>query len=194
MKYKALIVPFVAVGLSGCLNDDDDSNASPDSRDGTWIQSCHLDKYNDPVDSRIIINGAESIYEITDYEDMACLQPLRTTRLEVISIVGKELTLSNGTLATETDNTITGLFLTPKAGIQATLLNTSQHCGIVTWAAGKTENIENCYEDLFNGRVFYDIYKVQNNRLYEGDDASGSGDTPEERPTSLDIEFFYQRQ
>jgi hypothetical protein len=86
--------------------------------------------------------------------------------------------------------------MTPKLNSIATSFNSGQLCGIVTWAVDKEENIGSCADFSFIvGEMHYDIYKVENNRLYQGDtDTSGSGDTPEERPTSLDYEDIYQRQ
>jgi len=193
MNYKALIVLLAAGGLSGCLGDDDDDNdASSDSLNGTWIQSCNIDEDNDVSDSQLVINGAEWLYTLTSYSDAECLEPIFATRAEIISLAGDKVTLSNGTLATAVDQTITGVFMTPKSNLAATLFNSDQSCGIATWAIDKEEDVASCPEfSSIVGKTSYDIYKVENNRLYQGD---GNGDTPEERPTSLDYEDIYQRQ
>ena len=196
MIYKALIVFLFAVGLSGCLDDDDNNDVSSDSLDGTWIQPCSIDKSGNYGDSQVVINGTEWLAEFTTYNDAECLEPLFALRAETISISGDELTLSSGTLVTAVDHTITGVFMTPKSNLAATPFNNNQFCGITTWSLDKEEDIGSCADFPFVAHeTGYDIYKIENNRLYQGDtDTSGSGDTPEERPTSLDYEDIYQRQ
>jgi len=196
MIYRALVVLLAVSSLSGCLHDDDDSNASPDSLNGTWVQHCNIDEDGDANDSQIVINGAEWIMSGTFYSDIECLEPTLAMKMETISITGNEVTLANGTLATEVEHTVTGIFLTPKGALYATAYNTAQFCGIVTWTENKEEDVSNCASlSGIMASTDYDIYKVENNRLYLGDtDTSGSGDTPEERPTSLDYGDIYQRQ
>jgi len=197
MNYKVLIVLLAAVGLSGCLHDDDGNDVSPDNLSGTWIQPCNTSEYNDASDSQLVINGAEWLSQTTIYHDSECLEPFFTVRMEQISIAGEEVTLSSGTLATEVERTTTGVFMTPETSLDATSFNSGQFCGIATWAVDKEEDITSCtgFFSFTIGEARYDIYKVENNRLYHGKhDAPDRGDTPETRPTSLDYEDVYQRQ
>ena len=196
MIYKTLIALLAVSSLSGCLHDDDDSNTSPDSLNGTWAQHCNIDEDGDANDSQLVISGAEWVMTGSSYSDIECFEPEFTMAFEAISIEGGETTLADGTLVTEIDHTFTGVFMTPRSASYATAFNTGKFCQIVTWTADKKEDVSSC--DSFSslmGSENYDIYKVENNRLYLGDnDTSGSGDTPEERPTSLDYDDIYQRQ
>jgi len=195
MNYKVLIVLLAVGGLSGCLGDDD-NDASPNSPNGTWVQLCNVDTDGDISSAELVVSGAEWMRNGALYYDAVCTEPYMSFRAESISASGGEVTLSNGTLATAINHTITGVFLTLHSELDATDFNTEQLCGIVAWKANKEMNITNCADLGFSDdQLLYDIYKIENNRLYEGDSSlEGVGDTPETRPTSLDYENFYQRQ
>lgn len=196
MMIKRALVLLVVVNLAACGGGSDkggDNNASSNP-DGTWIQSCVMDEDGDMSSGKLVINGASWAMGGTVYSDTACADPQMTIDIEVITTYGSALTLSNGAVAIPTDHTITGIFMTPESQGFADGLNDAVTCGIATWAVGKLEDISACPElagSIAVGDVEYDLYKVENNKLYFGDELSGDGLSPETRPTALDYGFFF---
>lgn len=162
-------------GSNGNANDNTNGNSNasgnvPAELRGTWVVACEAnttDGSSDYLQVDFGASGFDSVVRIWDNN-----------------------TTCSGTPdyeATSTGTLTTGNAFRTNSGVDATAIDLT---------ATQTVRDGNMVEN-FPANTVYDIYFISDSnpaQLYFGDEDTGEGDTPQDRPTDIDFTFFYTRQ
>lgn len=93
--------------------------------------------------------------------------------------------------------TIKDAFVKPNNAQSAEVMNNTKFCGIKDWQEGKETEITNvdCPSAAKEGEVIFEIYKLQDKKLYLGKTGFFSnGHTDASRPSEIDLSRPYDKQ
>jgi len=193
----SICIISISIFISGCSNDSD-SRSSDDSQDetvsvleGSWASTYH-ENDNSEIEREIwTFEGDTITYVETRYENTgqpttasdAFLALTSTYSFTIGSPVGDEN-------ATEINYTVESITATPLTQDFADTLNTMAMGGISDWVVNEPRSIAglNCNGELYHntGYTYYNIFKINGNELYFGDENTGDETSEDNRPTDLD--------
>lgn len=187
-----LTAGLLSLSLIAC-SDDEDSVLQPsgnNSLNGIWTSGCLIDDDGDGSIRKITISGI-SFQSQNDVfsDDSSC--NTRTIQIGTSGsfVTGAEVPLATGAPATQVDICFQSGTVTYFGANIVNNVNTNNVCGRSNWQDGVSQDATAC---LQLPSIDYDIFRVDGNTVYFGDNNS-SGQTPETRPTGLDLTAPYTR-
>lgn len=191
------ILSFTLLGGcgGGTDNDTDNTGSAGSTGDvalsGAWQQPCTYDPDNDIYDQyTLTINGNSFGWDGSSYEDAACSISAFSLHSQGTFLVGSEKILTSGDTVKEIDISPASANMTLHDDDSVLAFNFIAMCGKTDWAKEVAVNIFSCTEFKDVAEKFYDIYKIDGNKIYFGDDSTGDGLSSQTRPTQLESEFL----
>lgn len=198
MNLKTLILFSTAAFFASCQSEGTTSanptgstptNAgnAPDLT-GSWAQGCTPE---DDYYSKSSINYANTNFNVNVevYTEATCSTLLFSSQTHGTYSVGNPLTLNNGQTVYEINYTNLVWSMALMNPEFVTQYNSKTICGNSNWQKGVAVDVTNCQMFGFPNAIF-DIYKIDGNNLFFGDEETASGETEQDRPTILEPEFF----
>lgn len=134
-------------------------------------------------------SAATYLYGYLYYDDAYC-----TVEALTFYTFGTYSVGSTNSVGTELNMTVQRVTSTPKNSTEATVNNIDVACGFSNWVANVEKNITGliCYGNQVAaaGSTTYQIFKIENDKLYLGDLSSGNANSPTTRPTLMGTTDF----
>lgn len=186
-----LAVSFMTVAACSSSDDDNSSSTSVAAQafDGTWDRDCTIE--NNGASSfidTVIIDGDVSTRIRDTHSDSGCQQLSSRSSYDVTVTYGESSVLPNSGLTAQTIDMVIGeVRFIPLTEAAVTAFNESSLCGVNTYvlATASVVPLECEILDFGTGNL-HSIWAVDDDLLYFGNNPT-DGLTPEDRPTTLDI-------
>lgn len=206
MKIRILTGALILSMVVGCNDDDDDNDKVgqvieqfDQSLTGDWQTPCLQNEWNGLIAAKDELTFSaigDFEKELLRYSDDQCETPIFSIKLN-----GTYASLDKNQAAQDARNinfTITKAELEVNNPQAVDLLNRLEYCGIRNWQVGQSRDIlgKDCLgPDINQGSVIFDIYNVENNKLFLGDALvlENIGNA-ENRPTQLNSSRIYQKE
>jgi hypothetical protein len=178
-----------ALLLSGCSSLDGELSFNNEI-DGEWAMGCHyLADENRYLSTSIAISDNTFVETETISLDDACAMKRYTTRSTGTFKAYGSLTLNSGERVRTYTKDVDAVFFSPQSDDIATDYNNRLFCDHSNWQKSIEVDVSDC--DTFSD---YDhehgIYKLDDNKVYFGDESSGDGSSQDNQPTQLSERFF----
>jgi hypothetical protein len=190
MKRISLALLFSAFFTACGSGSDDSSTASKSWPElaGTWVSDCTIaGPWN--IKGNRVYNDVSTTLQVTFYYDKTCFTAWGRTNYEDSYSVGENV--ANSTTTKNVDFTSRSGTLTITNDAEIADANEGSLYGYTDWKLNEAKDIlgrkfnVNSVAERGVGSVDYSIVKIEGNKLYNGDNDTGDGTTPEKRPTAV---------
>ena len=187
--FRVLITLLVLVGCKHDNNGDVDNIIITDL-EGNWLSSCSYLPSDDLYQNvELQFKGNEFTYSEYNWFDENCSSPRYTFGARGTFEIGSSYILSSGETAKPIDLIRKSWFLTAKSDDYVTAYNDRSFCEVSVWQKDVEVDISSCEVSPSNTSI-YDVFSIENDRLYLGDYTTGSQSSDENRPTKLNTVYF----
>jgi 3-keto-disaccharide hydrolase len=216
-RIPALLLSIVMLmALLGCGSSDSDSDgdslsaelaaaaaANPTELEGVWESQCFSNSDGDDEKVLTTITGRKAIQAFDSYIDSsgATCSGSVTFSKEMTIIIDDEFNdtiLTGGVNAKTLTYTVFSYTITPKTESMANTLNQQGVCGLSNWVVNTPNDVTggSCGGTLMpsRGSRIYDVYQLNGNTLYSGDEGTGARTSDATRPTQLAMDYPHTRQ
>lgn len=150
-----------------------------------WQMPCQSSSDEDYFQPELVVLNNNWTEEISFYEEPGCKVKYLAFTLDW------QAEVKNNFL----DMNLRAFLVTPMTRETAEALNLSKYCGLIHWAAGKSQNVSGrlCNEKPVPaaGEKVYSIFELKNDQLRMGESSSGfDGKTPQSRHRILESEPY----
>ncbi|MFK7852536.1 MAG: hypothetical protein AB8B79_00425 [Granulosicoccus sp.] len=186
---KLIASGILVLSLVACSDDNEDTPVQPNGNsalNGTWSAGCVVDGDGDgEVDTFTISGDTFQVRNETFFNDASCANA-RTVEINTSGtfLIGADVPLATGAAASQVNINYQSASVTYFGTNIINNANSNQVCGINNWVDGVSQDATVCLE---LPAISYDVFRLDGNTLYFGDD-SGDGETPQTRPTGLDLD------
>lgn len=140
----------------------------------------------------MVFSGNSFSATIFNYTDSACESSISDIQITSTFSIGDTVTLSDGNEAKEVDYTGITWTLVIRDSSMISSWNSNAVCDNTSWELNKPVNMTNCTQLALPTEIF-DIFKIDDTRLFFGETETGEGTSDSSRPTQLEQEFFNKR-
>ena len=189
MKKMIVFLMLSVLGLGGCGSDGGDG-APATVLEGTWSRGCASDGGGDYDKITTTYSGSitNSTYSVFSAIDCSAGSAVVIMSGKGTFTVGEDIVLPGGDSATKLNENYSSILITLFDASYIASFNQAQLCGKSNWEAGKQVEIAGC-SDLISSNLNFDIFKINGNKLFFGDTATGEGISDATRPTQLETIF-----
>ena len=184
-----LLIPFICtLPLIGCGGSGGSGQAT--ELEGSWKLGCNYDFEDERYDTEsFAISGSSYAFEASgsDYDD--CSIPRFSVRERGSLLIGEEMILNSGITVKKLDVTPNEVFVTLSADELVVYNNNNTTCGRSNWQKDIEVDVSNCAA-LNLTATKYDIYTIDGNNAFLGDNDFGDGSSESSRPTQLEDKFY----
>ena len=189
--------------LSGCLHESsNDDSTSLNSKltgnqsvlEGTWSKGCAYNADDEDYSKEAVtFSGNNFTISGSFYADASCSSETMSMVSKGTFAIGDSLILTSGTTVNKVDVTIVSNSLTLGMEDLVSEFNFYSVCGKNNWETNVAVDVTNC-QDLSGPNKFYDIFKIDGNKLIFGDDTTGDTESENTRPTALDVNDYFTKK
>ncbi len=175
MKMSRILAVLSLTFISACGSGISDDLA------GAWVSAC-----TDSVIYRATFTESTFVATATPYSNTSCTAVTSFRQTYTYSYSGGD-DVDQPEGAKTLDYTVSKVEITPLTTTEANGRNSVTACGFSDWAVNVPKDITSgCGGPSSAGETTYDIYKIDNGRLFTGDlTGSNDGTTASKRPTGL---------
>ncbi len=158
--------------LAGCGSDNKDSSPI----EGTWQDKQSCERTGNTSEKILLeFNSGNVAITNTSYTDSNCTVLDEIVRVSGNYFIHNEITLSNGEKAQQIEIRLSKKEVTPPSESEATNANAVKLCGYTDWKKHELKDVTTCAAFDFLPQQSKDIFKVEGNSLFLGDDDQEKG-------------------
>lgn len=165
---------------------------------GTWSSTCARDDQGTYNIETFNFSKYRAIYSIKTYADSKCTKPISTLSAYRRYKLGEPISgMKNTRKLDYVFKSVTMTYNNPKA---VTLANQNQYYGFTHWKLNRPKVVTNLKRNKeaspehASGDKFFTIVKIEKDRLYMGDYASGAGTSDKTRLSKIyNVPFIKQK-
>ena len=179
--------------------------------EGVWLGGCEDKTENDgsyrSVNEMLNVTGKNFVFEHREYTGKGCATPKEIYRVLGQATVGSDLAKPSG--AKELDVIFSKMMMAPVTDKRVEELNQEQACGKTDWQknvyidvssceddgdSSGTEEEKDCNDGPTIGKMVYEIFKVDGDKLYFSSEEACPALDKADRPKALDTSMYFEKR